>query len=238
MTLRPADPTSRRAPRVRRQPRALASHTILLTGLSTAALAACLKVGEDVFSKETTPFDEPIRAWFLSRQSATGEHFFLFVTRVGGPSVVIPLSVAIGLWLRNKRNLKIAGAVLLAPATALTLFSLIKVLYRRQRPAGGTRLHEKTYSFPSGHSAASAAVFGTLGYVLWREELLGAPAALALAATPPLLIGTSRVYLDVHWATDVLGGWAVGGIVTVMSALIYERVRTLTREQGAAQRQR
>ena len=222
-----------RVPRIHRRPEALTSHAILLAGLSAAALAACAKVGEDVFSKETAPFDEPIRAWALSHQSAAGERIFLVITNLGGPAVVIPLSVLAGLWLREQRNLPIAGAVMLAPTTALMLFMTIKQIYRRKRPAGSTRLRQKTYSFPSGHSASSAAIFGTLAYVLWREEMLSAPSAWLLALAPPLLIGSSRVYLDVHWATDVLGGWSVGGLVAAMSAVVYERVRTLTRQQGA-----
>lgn len=55
---------------------------------------------------------------------------------------------------------------MIAPATALALFLSIKRLYRRQRPVGASLLGEKTYSFPSGHSASAAAVFGTLAYVL------------------------------------------------------------------------
>jgi membrane-associated phospholipid phosphatase len=219
-------------PRIRRQPHGLASHTVLLAGLSAVALAACAKVGEDVFSKETSPFDEPIRNWVLDHQSAAGEHLFTFASRAGGPSVVIPFCALVGLWLRGKRNLPIAGSVLLAPAAALALFISLKQVYRRRRPDGASRRREKTFAFPSGHSASSAAVFGTLGYVLWREEMLGAPAALALGILPPLVIGSSRVYLDVHWATDVLGGWSVGSIVTAMSAVVYERVRTATREKG------
>ena len=116
------------------------------------------------------------------------------------------MSVAIGTWFRTKRSRPIAGSVLLAPATALSLFLLIKRSYRRWRPAGAAQLRESAYAFPSGHSAASAAVLGTLAYVLWREELLTDRAALPLATVAPLLIGTSRVYLDVHWAPDVLGG--------------------------------
>ena len=221
-----------RAPRIRRRPWALGSHTLVLAGLSTAALAGCAKVGEDVFSKETAPFDEPIRHWVLTHRSGVADDVFLLATRLGGPSVVIPFSAAVGIWLRAQRNLPIAGAVMVAPATALALFMSIKRLYRRPRPAGALAHGEKTYSFPSGHSAASAAVFGTLAYVLWREEMLGAPEAFALASIPPLLIGTSRVYLDVHYATDVLGGWSVGSVVTAMSAVVYERVRVLTKRKG------
>ncbi|CAN5817508.1 hypothetical protein BH11GEM1_BH11GEM1_19380 [soil metagenome] len=221
-----------RAPRIRRRPERLAPHYVLLAGLSTIALAACAKLGEDVFSRETAPFDEPIRNWFLTHQGAAGDRVFLLASRVGGPSVVIPFSVAVGLWLRERRSLPIAGTVMIAPATALALFLSIKQLYRRKRPAGAVVHGEGTYSFPSGHSAASAAVFGTLAYVLWREKMLPASVACALSVGPALLIGTSRVYLDVHYATDVLGGWSVGGVVAAMSALVYERVRTLTREHG------
>ncbi len=219
-------------PRIRRRPEGLAPHYILLAGLSTVALAACAKLGEDVFSSETAPFDEPVRNWFLTHQGVASDRVFLLASRVGGPSVVIPFSVAAGLWLREQRSLPIAGTVMIAPATALALFLSIKRLYRRKRPAGAVVHGEKTYSFPSGHSAASAAVFGTLAYVLWREEMLPGAAACALSVVPPLVIGTSRVYLDVHYATDVLGGWSVGGLVAAMSALVYERVRTLTREHG------
>ena len=211
----------------------MAPHTALLIGLSTIALAGCAKLGEDVFAKETAPFDDPIRDWFLTHRSPAGDWIFTAASRAGGPSVVIPLSVVAGAWLRERRSLPIAGTVLLAPATALTLFTLIKQIYGRARPAGGALHGEKTFSFPSGHSAASAAVFGTLAYVLWREDMLDDEFALALALIPPALIGTSRVYLDVHYATDVLGGWSVGGVVAGMSAMVYERVRTLTREEGA-----
>ena len=221
-----------RAPRIRRRPQALAPHTLVLVGLSTVALAACAKLGEDVFDKETAPFDDPIRTWALAHQSALGDRVFLAASRVGGPSVTIPLCALAGAWLRQRRNLPIAGAVLLAPAASLTFFTLIKLAYRRERPAGGVVRGERTFSFPSGHSAASAAVFGTLAYVLWREELLDDERAVALALIPAAIIGTSRVYLDVHYATDVLGGWAVGGVVAAMSAMVYERVRTLTREEG------
>ena len=186
-----------------------------------------------MFSKETAPFDDPIRDWFLGHQGPIGDRIFTAASRAGGPSVVIPLSVIVGAWLRERRSLPIAGTVLLAPATALTLFTLIKQIYRRKRPAGGALHGEATFSFPSGHAAASAAIFGTVAYVLWREQMLDDELALALAVLPPMLIGTSRVYLDVHYATDVLGGWSVGGVVAAMSAMIYERVRTLTREEGA-----
>lgn len=215
--------------RPRRLPRGLESHTVALIGVSTAAIAACAKVGEDVFNKEAGPFDEPIRSWVLHHQTSALREAFLVITRVGAPSVIIPCTAALGAWLWRKRDLSIAGAVVMSPAVALAIFLAVKRIYRRKRPDGGARLHELTYAFPSGHAAAAGAIFGTASYVLWREDMLPRGVAEAFAGTGTLLVGASRVYLDVHWATDVLGGWAVGGLVAALSAVVYERVRRKTR---------
>jgi undecaprenyl-diphosphatase len=82
----------------------------------------------------------------------------------------------------------------------------------------------------------SAAVCCTLAYVLWREGLTGGRAALTLAALVPLLVGGSRLYLNVHWATDVLGGWCAGLFIAVFSAMLYDRYghrRAVNREASA-----
>lgn len=221
-------------PRITRRPRGLASHVVLLTGVSAAAIAACAKVGEDVFNHESAPFDEPIRDWVLVHQSSLARSVFLLATHAGSPKVLIPSTAVVAAWLWRRQGLPIAAAVVVAPAVASAAFLLAKRIYARARPAGGARLHELTYSFPSGHATASAAIFGPLGYVLWRENMLSPAVALPLATVPTLLIGSSRVYLDVHWATDVLGGWSVGAIVAMMSALVYERVRANTRKAGRA----
>ncbi|MGI8767360.1 MAG: phosphatase PAP2 family protein [Gemmatimonadaceae bacterium] len=213
----------------RKRPRGLESHTVLLIGLSAAAIAACAKVGEDVFNHESGPFDEPIRKWILAHQEPALREVFLVVTRVAAPSVIIPSTAALGAWLWRERGLRIASAVVMSPAVALALFLGGKRIYKRKRPAGGARLHELTYAFPSGHATASAAIFGTASYVLWREDMMPRDGAIAISTIGPLLVGASRVYLDVHWATDVLGGWSVGGLVAALSAFVYERVRRNTR---------
>jgi len=200
-----------------------------LIGVSTAAIAACAKVGEDVFKKETAPFDDPIRKWVLAHQTPVVRDAFLAITNVGSPTIIIPASAVLAAWLWRERGLPIAGAVVMSPAVALATFLAVKRIYKRKRPEGGAHLHQITYAFPSGHAATSAAVLGTVCYVLWREDMLPRGVAEAVAGIGTLLVGASRVYLDVHWTTDVLGGWAVGTLVAAMSAGVYERVRTKTR---------
>ena len=223
---------TRVAPRIARRPERLGTHAAALIGVSAAALAACAKTGEDVFNHETAPFDEPIRAWILAHQHPAVRQSFLTITRAGAPAAIVPMTALIAGWLWRRQGMPIAGTVVLAPAVATALFLAVKRAYRRKRPAGGVRLHELTYSFPSGHATAAAAIFPTLAYVLWREQLVRSEGAILLGAVAPLAIGSSRVYLDVHWATDVLGGWSAGALVAAMSAGVYERVRRTTRERG------
>ncbi|MEO7458266.1 MAG: phosphatase PAP2 family protein [Gemmatimonadaceae bacterium] len=220
------------SPRIARRPHRLGAHAAALVGASTVALAACAKVGEDVFNHETAPFDEPIRDWVLRHQHAALRRAYLVVTRTGSPSATIPMTALLAAWLWRRRGMPIAGAVVLAPAAATALFLAVKHIYRRQRPAGAAQLRERTFSFPSGHATAAAAIFPTLAYVLWRECLMRGDRAIALGTVAPLMIGTSRVYLDVHWPTDVLGGWSAGAGVAAMSAGVYEHVRRTTRERG------
>jgi undecaprenyl-diphosphatase len=66
----------------------------------------------------------------------------------------------------------------------------------------------------------------TLCYVLARERIISWPAAIAIGGIVPLVVGLTRLYLDVHWTTDVVGGWTVGLFVAAMSAALYERLRT------------
>jgi undecaprenyl-diphosphatase len=198
--------------------------------IATLALIGSAKVGEDVLAGESTAFDAAVRHWVLAHQIAPLVTFFLIVTRLGGIGPMTGLAVlgAANLWVRGRR--RVAAGVLVAPVVAIALFNVIKVLYARPRPVGLGGIVPSSYSFPSGHATASAAVCCTLAYVYWREGLIGRSTAVAFAIAVPLLIGASRVYLNVHWATDVIGGWCAGLLIAVLCTLLYDRNR---RRQGA-----
>jgi undecaprenyl-diphosphatase len=189
------------------------------------ALSGVAKVGEDVFSHESTGFDGAIQSWVLAHQTHLLDVFFLWVTRIGGivPMCALAFVGAAYLWYRDER--RVAAGVLVAPTVAIALFAGVKQLYARPRPAGLGGIVPSSYSFPSGHATAAAAVCCTLAYVFWREGFVRRRTAITFAIAAPLLIGLSRVYLNVHWATDVLGGWSAGLVIAVLSAVLYDRNR-------------
>jgi undecaprenyl-diphosphatase len=149
----------------------------------------------------------------------------LVVTWIGSPSVMVLIAVVAGVWFYRQGGRMKAGALVAAPAFGGLLSGLIKVLFGRVRPVGAALLNQHTYSFPSGHAATSAAVVVTLCYVLARERMMSWPAAILIGGTVPILVGLTRLYLNVHWATDVAAGWTVGLFVAAMSAALYEHLR-------------
>jgi undecaprenyl-diphosphatase len=130
---------------------------------------------------------------------------------------ILALLAALDLWRRGQRRL---GACLVAVAVAAyVLFIELKKLHARSRPPALEGIISDDFSFPSGHATMSAAVCCTVAWMYWRAGLLRRGPALALAILTPLLVGLSRVCLDVHWMTDVLAGWSIGLLLAVVAAM-------------------
>jgi len=197
----------------------------LIAVVSGIAISVFADLGEDVASKSTTAFDNSVRTWVISHQNPVVYKLAYVITWIGSPAVMVLLAVAAGVWFYGRRGRSKAGVVIAAPAIGGLLSGVIKVLFGRVRPAGGAILNEKSFSFPSGHAATSAAVVVTLCYVMAREGMISWTTAIAVGGGIPLIVGLSRIYLDVHWTTDVIGGWAVGLFVAALSAALYEYLR-------------
>jgi undecaprenyl-diphosphatase len=172
-----------------------------------------------------TSFDGAAQAWVLSHQDPRLHAVFLWITHIGGimGMRVLALVGATYLWFRGHR--RVAAGVLVVPVVSVMLFNYLKRIYARPRPVGLGGRMEDSFAFPSGHATISAAVCCTLAYVLWREGFVGRWTALAFAVLVPILVGISRLYLNVHWATDVIGGWSVGLVIAALSAALYDHHR-------------
>ena len=193
--------------------------------MSAIAISVFADLGEDVARNSTTTFDNSVRAWVISHQNPVTYKIAYVITWTGSPAVMVLLAVAAGVWFYGREGRRKAGVVIAAPAVGGLLSGVVKVMFGRVRPAGAALLNERTYSFPSGHATTSAAVVVTLCYVMAREGMISWTTAVAIGGGVPLIVGLTRLYLDVHWTTDVIGGWTVGLFVAAMSAALYEYLR-------------
>jgi undecaprenyl-diphosphatase len=218
-------PDARRRGRVRDWFRKLITFWTLIVVVSGLALLAFADLGEDVAERATTQLDNTVSAWFVAHQNPLLYKIALAITWIGSPTVMVLLAIVAAVWVYSRGGRSKAGAIIAAPAIGGLLSGLIKVLYGRARPVGAALFNQTTHSFPSGHAATSAAVMVTLCYVFSRERLIAWRAAVVIGAVVPLLVGLTRLYLNVHGLTDVLAGWAVGVFVAAMSAALYEYLR-------------
>ncbi|MBK8172887.1 MAG: phosphatase PAP2 family protein [Sandaracinaceae bacterium] len=144
-------------------------------------------------------------------------------TALGGTGLLTLVTLmGVGyLFLGRKPRSALYVAASIISATVLEL--VLKELFARPRPALVPHLsHVISPSFPSGHSMLAAAVYLTLGALLARVEkrLIVKAYVLAWALLLAVLVGVSRVYLGVHWPTDVLAGWAAGAAWAALSWLL------------------
>ena len=194
--------------------------TLVALALVAGGVWAFVEIAEEVTTGDSRALDERL----LLALRASGdpsdpigpewlEEAMRDFTALGGLGVLTLLTAAVGCYLVLLRKTHALWLLLGAVLGALLLSSLLKYGYARPRPElvphGSLVI---TPSFPSGHSTLSAATYLTLGVLVARvlpERRLKAFAIL-FAATLAGLVGASRVYLGVHWPTDVLAGWTLG----------------------------
>ena len=137
--------------------------------------------------------------------------FFVLITSFASTpiAVLVVLFVAVNCWVKQQRYIIIGLLIATLVSTAFT--SLLKYLFQRERPANSL-LVVQTYSFPSGHATTAMALYGFIAYLLIRfnQDFAQKIRIFTIAILFILLIGLSRVVLNQHYLSDVLGGYLVG----------------------------
>jgi undecaprenyl-diphosphatase len=189
--------------------------------LIAGAAWAFIELADEVLEGETRAIDEAIILAFRvpgDPADPLGAPWFeesvRDVTALGSAPVLVIAVAAVFGFLALARAWRLAFFTLAASASGLVVSSLLKYIVDRPRPdLVPHRNHIYTTSFPSGHSMMSAVIYLTLAALIARlmEQRRLKTYALSVAIALTLLIGVSRVYLGVHWPSDVLAGWAAGG---------------------------
>lgn len=214
--------------------RTLGVELVAALAILTASAWVFGALAEDVVEGDTH-LDTRVADWLHDRATPGWTEFFEGVTFLGNVPVLFGVTLVVAIVLARIGRRNELPFLLLAVIGAEILTVGLKLGFQRERPFFSDPLAtESTYSFPSGHSSVSLAVYGTLGFIAARHlPTVGARvAALAAAGALVLLIGFSRLYLGVHFLTDVVAGFSVGlAWVSLCAVLLHLRVRLRARAQ-------
>lgn len=172
-------------------------------------LIGFLALAEDVFNKEIMKGDiigYKMVSTFLISDFATP--IAKFITNFGGAIFLIILTILLLVVLKNKK----VGLSICTNLVVVTILNqLLKRLLQRPRPTEFRIIEETGYSFPSGHSMVSMAFYGYLIYLIYRfiKNKYLKWISIVLLSLLICLIGISRIYLGVHYTSDVLGGFLI-----------------------------
>jgi undecaprenyl-diphosphatase len=211
----------------------------LTLGVLVFAAAAWLFGGivEDVLTGDPlTVVDKELAAWFNSHSAAWLSTLMLGISRAHGWPVISVLALLLAAYLWRKRHWQWLLTIAIAVPGEVPLHLLLSAAFHRERPTlSGLASGFGTYSFPSGHVMAATVLYGfTAGFIAWkvktwRSRVLAVSAAILLVS----LVAFSRVYLGVHYLSDVLASIAAG---VAWLALCNTAVDTMWRRRAHTRR--
>lgn len=207
--------------------------TLILVAVAAGGLFIFLQLTGEVIEGDTHAFDEklllllrttddpgmPVGPYWLS-------HAVNDITALGGVTVLTLMTVMVTVYLILSKRPAIAIFTFLSVVGGWLLSSLLKLGIARPRPEIVPHLVEvHDLSFPSGHAMLSAVTYLTLGALLSRAQpsRITRLYLIGVAVFLTFIIGLSRVYLGVHYPTDVLGGWCAGATWALICWLIARR---------------
>jgi undecaprenyl-diphosphatase len=183
---------------------------ILLLGW-IGGLLILIWLGQQMRRGDTPPFDDRIRLLVHAHAIPAVTALMRGLSLIGRPEILIAAGALVIFWLARTGRARTAVLFGIVVAGAEIVDQLLKLVFHRMRPVPFFGLAEpRGYSFPSGHALVSCAFFGMLAALAAARTPSRARRCFyyAAAAAMTAAIGFSRVYLGVHYPSDVLGGWA------------------------------
>jgi membrane-associated phospholipid phosphatase len=167
----------------------------------------------EVWEKEAFSLDRSLLLWIHQFANPQLDRVMLFVTSLGNPAMVVTIFISTIAWLGMKRRAADGIRFAVVCAGGILINQVMKLFFAKPRPELWMRLiSEYSFSFPSGHAVGSMVVYGFIAYILAKELPTYKRYIYLLASILILAIGFSRLYLGVHYPTDVIAGYGVGGL--------------------------
>ncbi len=181
--------------------------------IAAAALLLFLWMGHEAARGQTLAFDSAVRDAVHRLASAPLTRTMMVLTQMGAPAFLIVVTLIAGWRFSVRGEARLAAVLAIATIGASAACESLKLIYHRPRPAAFFGYDEPlTFSFPSGHATTSLCFYGLFSIILsGRAKTVRRRRAVWFGCAGLVLaIGFSRVYLGVHYPTDVLGGYLFG----------------------------
>ena len=194
-------------------------------------LIIVLMMLEDIFENEQLALDMFVyRLVILNLRTEPLTTFMEIITNLSSSYVLIAITIGIWIFVKNK---KVGWCVASNLVITVLLNQLLKYIIQRPRPDGYRLITESGYSFPSGHSMVSMAFYGLIIYLIWKmvkNKKIKYISCGILAILIPM-IGFSRIYLGVHYASDVIGGFPISIVYLLLYTNITRSILQLKKEK-------
>lgn len=198
------------------------------------SLFAFVFIARMIFWSKKDNFDNKASAFFSNMVSDVHTDIMEFFSFLGAHNFLIPanlLLIVYFLFIRKHKWYSIKVPVI--SIGSLLIMSLLKQIFARQRPLIPLMQEAKGLSFPSGHAMMSMAFYGLIIYIIWEQVKLPwlRNTLVFLLMLTILFIGISRIYLNVHYASDVAAGLSLGLVWLVVSISVINRMERISRKE-------
>ena len=212
----------------------LSIEIIIVTGVFSAALFAFISIANMIFKEKKQDFDQHAFNFLAKNISDVNTDVMQVFTFLGTHTFLIPANLALVAWfLFIKKHRWYSISVPVVALSSLLLMFFLKMIFHRDRPLSPLLQAAQGYSFPSGHATMSITFYGLIIFLVWQnvKSVLLKWTLTILLGLLIIFIGVSRVYLRVHYASDVLAGFCIGLMWLFLSLWILKRIETYSRRK-------
>ncbi len=191
---------------------------LIVFGVTFGSIAS--SIGNQPIGSFDTPIIEVVQGWETSGLTTVMKIFTWIGTGYGVTPIAMLIFTFLYFRLRHRQQ---AWLLIGTVAGSIILNSVLKHVFKRERPEIHRIVEASGFSFPSGHAMMAFALYGIMAFIFWHSVKTTRNRILLVLFTAfmILMIGTSRIYLGVHYPSDIVGGYAASGFWMIIAIVIY-----------------